>query len=403
MGLMMNASQSLGLLPPRRPAGGSLRGAPLPDDIRRAAEELFGTDLSDVRVYVGPEAQRLRALAFTVGRHVYFAPGHYDPTTQEGVWLIGHELAHVVQQKSGRVHNRFGYGVAVVRDEALEDEADRLGAKLAAQLSSKGKKKENQAELNAAEVVNRYGFNVMPAGAGKANADIFADNGSWIWIVEVKGTKQLWLSKDSFDKKASTPAKQLGNKVKDNQGKKLVGRTQFSIDDAPHKVTLANYIAYGTDGYESLLLGVTNLDTLTALLAFEVSVHEEDTDDRGMPKAIVEGFHPMLLQRALNFIKESPEKALSGDGELLQDSWNAYSGDNGDFPNIRVWMQKDLKGEAVANVLSSAYTERRREEAQQIGNIATLAKIDKNKEIRLVPVIKFIEQFLPPVPSDEDE
>jgi hypothetical protein len=41
--------------------------------------------------------------------------------------LLAHELVHVVQQRAGRVSNPFGGGVAVVQDQALEAEADRLG------------------------------------------------------------------------------------------------------------------------------------------------------------------------------------------------------------------------------------------------------------------------------------
>jgi len=41
--------------------------------------------------------------------------------------LLGHELTHVMQQRAGRVANPFGSGVAVVQDQALEAEADRMG------------------------------------------------------------------------------------------------------------------------------------------------------------------------------------------------------------------------------------------------------------------------------------
>jgi ribosomal protein S18 acetylase RimI-like enzyme len=46
--------------------------------------------------------------------------------------LLGHELAHVVQQRAGRVRNPLGSGLAVVQDHALEAEADRLGRHAAA-------------------------------------------------------------------------------------------------------------------------------------------------------------------------------------------------------------------------------------------------------------------------------
>lgn len=102
-------------------------GQKLPDDVRHAMEGHFRTDLSGVRVQVSPVATTIGALAFTCGDTVVFAPGQYNPSTPRGRQLLGHELAHVIQQRAGRVRNPFGTGTAVVRDAALEAEADRAG------------------------------------------------------------------------------------------------------------------------------------------------------------------------------------------------------------------------------------------------------------------------------------
>ncbi len=106
-------------------------GLPLPDDVRAKMESAFSTDFSDVRVHIGREASALGAIAYTWGSNIHFAPGQYNPYTLQGQKLLGHELWHVVQQKSGRVNNPFGGGVAVVQDHALEAEADRMGIKAA--------------------------------------------------------------------------------------------------------------------------------------------------------------------------------------------------------------------------------------------------------------------------------
>jgi hypothetical protein len=106
-------------------------GLPLPNDVRAKMETAFGTDFSDVRVHIGREASSLGAIAYTWGSNIHFAPGQYNPHTLQGQKLLGHELWHVVQQKSGRVKNPFGGGVAVVQDHALEAEADRMGIKAA--------------------------------------------------------------------------------------------------------------------------------------------------------------------------------------------------------------------------------------------------------------------------------
>jgi hypothetical protein len=110
----------------------SVGGEPLPPSIRQKMESFYGTSFSDVRVHVGPQASAIGALAFTQGSHIHFAPGQYNPSSPQGQAILGHELAHVVQQRSGRVKNPFGSGVAVVQDHGLEAEADRLGQRAAA-------------------------------------------------------------------------------------------------------------------------------------------------------------------------------------------------------------------------------------------------------------------------------
>jgi hypothetical protein len=113
---------------PLQPKNG---GQPLPDQVRAKMETAFSADFSDVRVHIGQEAASLGAIAYTWGTNIHFAPGQYNPNTIQGQKLLGHELWHVVQQRSGRVSNPFGGGVAVVQDHALEAEADRMGVKAA--------------------------------------------------------------------------------------------------------------------------------------------------------------------------------------------------------------------------------------------------------------------------------
>lgn len=115
-------------LPPAlsRSFGGGA-GAALPEPVRRQMESYFGASFAEVRVHVGPQAPAIGALAFTRGSDLFFAPGHYDPASAQGRRLIGHELAHVVQQRAGRVLNPFGAGLAVVVDRQLEAEAERRG------------------------------------------------------------------------------------------------------------------------------------------------------------------------------------------------------------------------------------------------------------------------------------
>ena len=120
---------------------------PLPDDfagvrsfapgkrmaptIQAKMESVFGTSFGDVRIHEGTEASSIGALAFTQGSSIYFAPGQYNPNTPQGQRLLGQQLAHVVQQRSGRVRNPFGAGTAVVQDPLLKAEAEMMGSRAA--------------------------------------------------------------------------------------------------------------------------------------------------------------------------------------------------------------------------------------------------------------------------------
>lgn len=104
-------------------------GEPLPVSLRVRMEALWGEDLSDVRIHVRPEVLTLGAAALTMGTDIWFAPGMYDPTRFEGLRVLGHELAHVRQQRAGRVRPpRGSVGSVVIDEPGLEAEADRLGA-----------------------------------------------------------------------------------------------------------------------------------------------------------------------------------------------------------------------------------------------------------------------------------
>lgn len=116
---------------PRVSSGGS-NG--LPSAVQAKMESAFNTDFSSINIHKSSnKASSIGALAYTQGNDVHFAPGQYNPGSQSGQELIGHELAHVVQQRQGRVSATKRLGKMEVNDsDALEREADVQGA-LAAQ------------------------------------------------------------------------------------------------------------------------------------------------------------------------------------------------------------------------------------------------------------------------------
>lgn len=105
-------------------------GHALADGVRTDMEQAFGADFSGVRVHHGgPEAVGAQAVAR--GDDLEFADGAYDPDSHGGRELIGHELAHVVQQRQGAVSGPQAKGVQLAGTAALEHEADVAGARAA--------------------------------------------------------------------------------------------------------------------------------------------------------------------------------------------------------------------------------------------------------------------------------
>lgn len=109
----------------------------LPPLILRRMERAFGYSFADVKIHADSSKVQGGQHAVTEGRDVYFAPGHFQPGTEQGDWLIGHELAHVVQQNSpnaptyGRDGERDGSGVDTRTEAAtpaLEAEASRAAS-----------------------------------------------------------------------------------------------------------------------------------------------------------------------------------------------------------------------------------------------------------------------------------
>ena len=116
-----------------RDTGGLLSdgaGRAMPGDVQARMEAAFDTDFSSVRISEGPRSRALGARAYTQGAEIHFAPGQYQPHSESGQRLLGHELAHVVQQSQGRVSTtRQMKGVGLNDDSLLEREADDMADK----------------------------------------------------------------------------------------------------------------------------------------------------------------------------------------------------------------------------------------------------------------------------------
>lgn len=144
----------------------------LPEDVQFKMESTFGEDFSNVNIHENSkQANDLNALAFTQNENIHFATGKLDPQSKSGRELIGHEFAHVTQQRQGKVNQTTQLkGLSINDDKNLENEADNLGKK-AAQAKFKGgetpstkHKKTSPVESN----ITQFALPAIVAGMGAA-------------------------------------------------------------------------------------------------------------------------------------------------------------------------------------------------------------------------------------------
>jgi hypothetical protein len=101
-------------------------GSPIEPPVCALMEASFGCDFGRVRLYTDDLAaaasRALGARAFTFGSQIIFGAGRYAPESREGLWLLAHELAHVVQQAGEAPAVPLGLGDP---DDPLERAADQ--------------------------------------------------------------------------------------------------------------------------------------------------------------------------------------------------------------------------------------------------------------------------------------
>jgi hypothetical protein len=105
-------------------------GRALDSPTRSFMEPRFGRDFSGVRVHTdsraAESARAVDAHAYTVGQHIVFGHGKYDPDSRSGRHLLAHELAHTVQQH-GLQRSSDNLSLGETREyQRLESEADSI-------------------------------------------------------------------------------------------------------------------------------------------------------------------------------------------------------------------------------------------------------------------------------------
>ncbi len=94
------------------------------------AQAGFG-DLSGVQVHTdaaaADAASSIGAKAFAVGNDIFFGAGYFQPGTEKGDTLLGHELAHTAQQRGAATQVQTKLEVSTP-GESMEVEADQAGS-----------------------------------------------------------------------------------------------------------------------------------------------------------------------------------------------------------------------------------------------------------------------------------
>jgi hypothetical protein len=148
---------------------------PLDSSVRTRMERAFGRSFANVGIHTGHQATALTsehsARAVTVGQHIAFAPGTYQPGTLIGDLLIAHELAHTTQQE-GASDDARGNG------HGLENEADR--AAVTAMLGGR-----------AGSIVSRTGLRLQRCAAAAVPAAGAGAGIGFGWLATVLGAAGL--------------------------------------------------------------------------------------------------------------------------------------------------------------------------------------------------------------------
>ncbi|HWO20231.1 MAG TPA: DUF4157 domain-containing protein [Kofleriaceae bacterium] len=109
--------------------------------------DAFGQDVGHVQVHTGEVAARkaseLDARAFTVGSHIGFASGAYQPGTPLGDALLAHELAHVHQQRRASADPVVANAPIGPESTAAEHDADRATRSAVTRLADKNAPRAN--------------------------------------------------------------------------------------------------------------------------------------------------------------------------------------------------------------------------------------------------------------------
>ncbi|MEL6334296.1 MAG: DUF4157 domain-containing protein, partial [Cyanobacteria bacterium J06626_26] len=111
-------------------------GQSLPGGVRRKFESSYGENFANVRIHTDSTAAQIAreydAAAFAFGTNIVFGTSFYQPGTPKGDYIIGHELAHVAQQRNGKARVAAFNQTPSVSDATSASEREANQAAMAA-------------------------------------------------------------------------------------------------------------------------------------------------------------------------------------------------------------------------------------------------------------------------------
>ena len=213
----------------------------LPRGLKGKLSSHFGYSVDNLEFRESSDVDAIGAQAYAAGNVVHFRPGQFRPDTHQGQKMIGHEVAHVLQQAEGSVDAGAG---SVSLDTGKEDSADRHGEAVASMKEGDaegGHEAMPTASISSAPVQGWGvgGFLSVLINAGKTKKKGFVN--------KVEGGHELLTRKAA--QKAEAAAKKEGLdggkslNLSDKNMKSLRAGARFN--DVYHKSNLGFGISYG--------------------------------------------------------------------------------------------------------------------------------------------------------------
>ncbi len=259
----------------------------LPENIQLKMETAFNADFSNLSIHKNSiQAKSFGAQAFTSGNEVHFAPGYFNPHSNSGQELIGHELAHVVQQKEGRVSSTNEIeGQKFNTANSLENEADHLGKKAASgKQINKSVKPVGQSRLGN-QVVQGFGLGDITDWTKKKASGIGGGISDWA-SEKAMGIKGAVSGGVNFVKNKASSLVGKGSGMISNVGK-LFGKGGRMISNVGK--TISGTVGQTASQMLKFVSGITRF-TKNAAKAIETIISNPTGFLKNILKAVKNGF-----------------------------------------------------------------------------------------------------------------